>query len=206
MSQAIGALTPHHQLLLSSPAAVANVSKMSPGLFFLYPCVGLCLPSGPVLEHADSRGGVLLPRWALGLQLRPVPHSGAPRHRAPVPELPVACRQIATVPLTLNGVVFSSVDEFETIFLSLSLVLASRSHFCVFHCIIFVYIYKSTRKGRLEASHLFSQSAVCTCVVLSSWEAGVSRYVGGWGKNCFRRPRGRASFFCADEEILGNIL
>ena len=58
-----------------------------------------CRPSGSVLKYAHSRGGVLLPRWALGLQLCPVPHPGAQRHCAPVPELPLARWQIATVPL-----------------------------------------------------------------------------------------------------------
>lgn len=64
-------------------------------------CQSLSLLPGSLLKFANSGGSVLLPLGTLALQLRPVPHTGAPRHCTPVPELPVVRRPITTIPL--NG-------------------------------------------------------------------------------------------------------
>lgn len=57
------------------------------------------LPTGSLLQYADPRRGVLLPRGMLALQLRPVPHPGAPRYGAPVPELSHIRWPISTIQL-----------------------------------------------------------------------------------------------------------
>lgn len=43
--------------------------------------------SGPLFERAASRGLLLLPRRALAVQLRPIPHSRAPGYGASLPKL-----------------------------------------------------------------------------------------------------------------------
>lgn len=100
------------------------------------------LAPGPLLQHADSCGGVLLPRWALGLQLRPVPHTGAPRHCAPVPELPVARWPIATVPLI----------DLRRISLVSPLLVPLASYLCAELCI---YQPEMTGVGDTAVSHCY---------------------------------------------------
>lgn len=90
---------------------------------------------GSLLEHADSGGGVLLPCRTLALQLRAVPHTGAPRHCAPVPELSVVRWPIATVPLIGS---FVWLITLRLIYTFVFVVFCINLLFCMFPCMTYV--------------------------------------------------------------------